>query len=117
MGRKFIDLNLPFKPDSWALLIISLLIIFATFLLLLLKSSYPPFLPLWYSRPWGLGRLATPITLYIVPTMALVFLVINYYLANTFKTNNLALSKILVWTALLTAILALITIYKILLVA
>lgn len=117
MGRKFIDLKLTFKPANWALLIISLLIILATYFLLFSKSNYPPFLPLWYSRPWGLDRLAIPVTLYIVPSLALGFLVINYYLANTFRTNNLALSEILVWSSLLTAISAFITIYKILLIA
>ena len=115
MMRKFIDLILPFKPSSWPLFTISLLLIILTFSLLLAKTSYPPFLPLWYSRSWGLLRLASPQALYIVPLLALSFLIINHYLANLFKNQNLALSKILVWTSLVTSLIGLVTIHKILL--
>ena len=117
MGQKFIDLIRPFKGVSWPLFIISLVIILFTFFLLIFKSNYPPFLPLWYSREWGLGRLATPVTLYIVPILALTFLLINYYLANLFRTNNLALGKILIWASFLTAVASFITIYKLLLIS
>jgi hypothetical protein len=116
MGQKFIPIILPFKPANWILFTFSLTIILGEFFLLFSKQNLPPFLPLWYSKPWGLGRLATPETLFVIPSLSLVFLITNHYLANLFKSGNLALSKILVWTALVTAITGLITIYKILLI-
>lgn len=116
MGQKFTHLIQPFRPAHLILFISSLVIILAEFFLLVAKQNLPPFLPLWYSKPWGLVRLATPETLYVIPALSLVFLFTNHYLANLFKSGDLALSKTLIWTALLTAIIGLITIYKILLI-
>jgi hypothetical protein len=115
MTRLFTGLIQPFRPSSWPLFIISFLIIVLTVALLYFRTNYPPLMPLWYSRPWGPLRLAPPTTLYIVPILSLCFLVINHYLANLFKQNNLALSKILVWSALVTSLIGLITIHKLLL--
>lgn len=115
--RKFIDLILHFKPASWPLFLVSSLLILVTFALLYYKQNLPPLMPLWYSQPWGPGRLTATSNLLVVPVFALCFLVINHYLANLFKSNNLALSKILIWSAFLTALISLIAIHKILLLA
>lgn len=113
--RKFLGLIRLFRPANLPLFVLSLMVILLTLTLLLSKTNYPPFLPLWYSRPWGQDRLTSPLTLYVVPFLSLIFLIINHYLANLFLTNNLALSKLLIWTALVTSLIGLITIHKILL--
>ncbi len=113
--RRYTDLIRLFKPANLLLFVLSLMVIFLTLTLLLSKTNYPPYLPLWYSRPWGLDRLTPPVTLYVVPALALIFLIINHYLANLFSSSNLALSKLLIWTALATALIGLIAIHKTLL--
>lgn len=115
MTLKFTHLMLPFRPANWLLFLISLLLISLTFALLLAQPSFPPQLPLWYSRPWGEDRLATPNTLYVVPSLGLVFLLINHYLANIYKGSSI-LSKILLWTALLTTLIGLVAVYKVLII-
>lgn len=36
-------------------------------LLVVYRSSFPPQVPLWYSRPWGQDQLTTPAWLWLVP--------------------------------------------------
>lgn len=113
--HKFTNLIRPFKPANFTLYVATLGVIGITLVLLFIKKTLPPFLPLWYSRPWGQLRLASPSALYIVPALSFGFLIINHYLANLFRKNNLALSQILVWSTLVIALIGLVAIYKILL--
>jgi len=41
-------------------------------------SSLPPEVPLWYTKPWGLPRLAPPTKLYTIPRTGAVILLVNF---------------------------------------
>lgn len=70
-------------------------------------QSLPPQIPLFYSRPWGEGRLATSPFVWIVPGTILILIFINTVLISKvgvrFATKILALSMaitsfLLFWT-------------------
>lgn len=42
----------------------------------------PPLLPLWYSKPWGEERLASPYFLFIIPVSGLCVYLINIWVVK-----------------------------------
>lgn len=76
-------------------------------------STLPPLLPLWYGKPWGTDRLAPPLWLLLLPIASLVILIINTITTRTVTRDMLIFSQILAATALLVAILSLVTLAKI----
>lgn len=89
-------------------------ILVSTLLLLWRYGSLPPLVPLWYSKPWGTDRLAHPLWLILLPAASLLILLINTYASRTLTRDMLIFSQILAATALLVAILSLVTLTKIL---
>lgn len=83
-------------------------------LLLWRYSKLPPLVPLWYSKPWGVDRLAHPMWLILLPAGSFVILLVNTIAARIFTRDMLIFSQILAVTALLVAILSLVTLTKIL---
>ena len=80
------------------------------------KWSYlPPQLPLFYSLPRSGDQLATPAKLLILPLFAIIFSVINFYLASIFYTKERLAAIILIVMATSASFLLLITFIKIVL--
>lgn len=75
--------------------------------------TLPPYVPLWYGKPWGTDRLAHPLWLAILPAGALCILVVNTVISRLFLRDMLIFIQILAIAALLTALLSLITLAKI----
>ena len=89
--------------------------VLVSILLLLWRfGSLPPLVPLWYSKPWGVDRLAHPLWLALLPAGSFVILVVNTIISRFLTRDMLIFTQILSVTALLVAILSLVTLTKIL---
>lgn len=100
--------SLPFQEYTTISLILSIVTIFVT---LLLRSKLPPIVPLFYGRPVGEGQLVPTLGLIIAPGGALIFTLINTFLAILSKDEFL--KKTLVLTSFLVSLLLSITVIKI----
>lgn len=75
--------------------------------------SLPPFVPLFYNRPWGFPQLATPIHLLLLLLGSLAVLSINLVLALKLHRSIVLLSRILLWVSVLTSLLATTTVVRV----
>lgn len=73
----------------------------------------PPQLPLFYSLPRSADQLATPVTVLILPLFAVIFSLINFYLALILYTKERLAAVILTVMATAASFLLLITFIKI----
>lgn len=76
-------------------------------------SKLPPTVPLWYSKPWGIERLAHPIWLFLLPTSSLFITGINIYIASIFTNEYLVFSQTLLLSSFVINMLSTITLIKI----
>ena len=67
-----------------------LLILFFTY------SNLPPQIPLYYSLPWGEGRLAPVINLFLFPLFSVLIFIVNSMLAMFYASKIKLLSQLLV---------------------
>jgi hypothetical protein len=75
--------------------------------------SLPPQVPLWYSRPWGLERLAHPAWLLLLPTSTLVWYALAVVMSAYITREYLIFTQVLLLTTLLGSFLSFITLMKI----
>jgi hypothetical protein len=61
-------------------------------------SKLPPQVPLLYSLPWGEKILADPYFLWLLPTLATFFIILNIFIAILVAKENLFLTKALYLT-------------------
>lgn len=101
-----------FVSTTKKLVFISILI--SVILLLWRYPKLPPLVPLWYGKPWGVDRLAHPLWLALLPAGSLIILIINTTLSRILTRDMLIFTQILAATALIVAILSLVTLTKIL---
>lgn len=94
------------------LILVSILV--SMVLLLWRFPTLPPLVPLWYSKPWGADRLAHPLWLILLPAGSLAILIVNTIAARILTRDMLIFTQIFAATALLVAILSLVTLTKIL---
>jgi hypothetical protein len=86
-----------FVPDSLgrtSYLISVVLILLMSLVITLLLKSLPVVVPLYYTQPWGEARLASRVTLYMLPGLALVFAIINLLLGRALRPVSTILSKV-----------------------
>src|SRR3990167_702506 len=77
--------------------LVSLLLAAASFYLISNKiQNLPPQIPLWYSRVWGVQRLASPGWLFLIPILIIIVLAINRSITGLLESK--ALIKITVWS-------------------
>jgi hypothetical protein len=91
-------------------------IIFIAFQLLFLIfrfNALPDQLPLYYSLPWGESQFASTVSLFLLPTFSIVFLLINHLLATFFVHNIKIFSRLLILTSFIFSLFSSITIFKI----
>lgn len=69
-----------------------LLIIMMTGIIFFLLPYLPLQVPLFYTQPWGEGRLATKESLFLLPALSLFFLALNLVVGKGVK-EELVLSK------------------------
>lgn len=110
---KFISSNLlPYEKYSF----------FAAFLIIVLEAGLifsaklPPEVPLWYSKPWSLTRLSSPLFLYLIPTSSLLILLGNNLLANVALQLEGLISKTISLASLIIIFFGFISLFQILLI-
>lgn len=83
--------------------------------LLILKYPYlPASVPLWYSLPWGLRQLATPLQLTLLPLLALSLLFFNLILTEVYlQKQERVLAKVTAWFTLFNVFLLIFALYRI----
>jgi hypothetical protein len=59
-------------------------------------NSLPPQVPLYYSLPWGELQLASASSLFILPTISIVLLLINHLFSVSLAKTSQLLSRFLV---------------------
>ncbi len=83
INRNFLRWNL-------ILIIIQISLIFFKF------NDLPSQVPLYYSRPWGEGQLASATSLFLLPTFSIIVLIINNLIANLLLKSIPLFSRLLV---------------------
>ncbi len=101
-----------FVSTTKKLVFVSILI--SVILLLWRYPKLPPLVPIWFGKPWGIDRLAHPLWLVLLPAGSLIILIINTILSRILTRDMLIFTQILAATALIVAILSLVTLTKIL---
>jgi hypothetical protein len=81
--------------------------------ILLNYFKLPPVIPLFYYRQWGILQLGEPKDLFILTATSLVISIFNIFLASKLFSETALLSRVLVWSAVLIAVLSSITIIRI----
>lgn len=103
--------------SNWLLQTVNKSIIFLVVVSLSLIAwkwrSLPPFLPLWYSRPWGSDQLTQPVWLFILPLSGLALYGINVMIGMYLTAEYLIFTQALFLTSLLVNILSFIALFKI----
>ena len=89
-------------------------VVISVALLLWRFPSLPPLVPLWFGKPWGIDRLAHPFWLVLLPAGRLVIFIVNTIASRLLTPDMLIFTQILAATALIVAILSLVTLTKIL---
>ena len=67
-------------------------------------GKLPPQLPLYYSRPWGEAMFASPMGLWLLPTIVLTTLIVNFFIAIFLMRDNKFLVRTLVIFCFLVAL-------------
>lgn len=117
-----VDLNYPYmklaklRVDTWSkyfLLLAAALTALQGGVIFWALVKLPPQVPLFYSLPWGEDRLVTPNWLVLLPAVSLGIIIVN--LLGSFFLKEVVLTRVLSSTAFLVALLAFITLSKIVL--
>ncbi|EKD66894.1 MAG: hypothetical protein ACD_48C00685G0002 [uncultured bacterium] len=70
----------------------------------------PPFIPLWFSRPWGLERLTSVFGLFLPPLSCLFWLITTISTSIRLLKEHLVFSQILSVVTLIISIMSFITV-------
>jgi hypothetical protein len=76
----------------------------------------PPEVPLYYSRPWGAGRLAVRYTLWLLPLLAASLLAVNTLIGRLLYHTDPLMSRLVVWGGCGSSLLLAVTLIQIVLV-
>lgn len=104
------------KPVNYYAFVINLLVILLLIFFVLTHPSLPPKLPLWFSREWGEARLASPIYIWLLPTLSVSFFLTSYLVGKVLNSAHPHLAQVLVWTTTFISFVFLLSVYKIILI-
>ena len=76
-------------------------------------NKFPPQIPLFYSKPWGDGVLASPIALWILPLLALFYIILNFTIAIIIFKSEKFLARVIVFTSGLVSFISFYAVFKI----
>jgi hypothetical protein len=76
-------------------------------------NSLPPQIPLYYSLPWGEQELAPVSSIFILPALSVIILLLNNILAVFFLKSNQLFSRILVIISLVCSFFAAVALFQI----
>ncbi|MBI2036494.1 hypothetical protein HYT17_02600 [Candidatus Microgenomates bacterium] len=103
------------KANKYGLLLSLGLLFFGLLIFLLKVWSLPPLVPLFYSRPWGISQLGTPLSLLLVLLFGFLVVTINLSISLKLWRNMLILTRILFWVSVVVALLATTTVIQVIL--
>lgn len=96
-------------------IVVSILVLLFGFILFAFKVwRLPPFVPIFYHRPWGMPQLGMPYHLLIVLGCSLGLLVVNVTIAQMLHRSIILLSRILIWVSVLISLLTTIAVVRVL---
>ena len=95
---------------NWSSRITIFFILCCLLMLILGWKTLPSQVPLWYSRPWGEDRLASPYDLFLLPLASLCWYIINSALSLHVTKDHLVFSQILFLSSLLVSIFSCVTV-------
>lgn len=84
-------------------------------LIAIFYSSLPPLIPLFNSLPWGENRLALSQLIFLVPTVSIVVIFLNLYIAKLIYTKHTLVARILTVNGFLVSLLGFFALVQILL--
>ena len=64
-------------------------------LITVLLQSLPKVVPLYFTLPWGEARLASKLSMYLLPGLSLIFMIINLALGRALRPVSTLLPKVL----------------------
>lgn len=104
--------------ENWLIAVtnkfVPLLFLISLALLLWKWHNLPPFVPLWYAKPWGEEQLAQPVWLLLLPVGSLLIYLINIIVASYITADILIFSQALFSASFLVSLFSFITLIKIL---
>lgn len=77
-------------------------------------TTLPPFVPLWYSKPWGTDQLAHPAWLLLLPLGSAVWYILDLFVIAYLGNRYRIFTQTLFLSAFLVSFLSFITLIKIL---
>ncbi len=75
----------------------------------------PPQIPLWYSKPWGTDRLASPLLLLSPILSAAIVYAVNLYLISRFSREHMIFSRVLLLSSVVISVLSVMIVTRIVL--
>ncbi len=112
LGHLWID-----KSILRAIQLTIILIVIQAGLIFFSFPRLPPQVPLYYSQPWGESQLTPPQSLFVLPSISLLFMLTNIFLATFFFEKKKFSSICLVWGSTIVALFSTITLVKIIILA
>ncbi len=103
------------RANKYGLLLSLGLLFFGLIIFLLKVWSLPPLIPLFYSRPWGISQLGTPLSLFFVLLFAFLVVIINLSISVKLQHSVLILARILFWVSMVVAFLTTTTVIQVIL--
>lgn len=76
-------------------------------------NNLPPQIPLYYSRPWGEQQLAPVSSIFILPVLSIIIMLLNNFLAVFFLKSIQLFSRVLVIVSLICSAFAAVAIFQI----
>lgn len=76
-------------------------------------KDLPPEIPLYFSRPWGADWLTSTSSIFILPLLSLITLLVNYFLALFYHQKKLILSQLLVIFSFIISLFTTVSVLKI----
>lgn len=90
-----------------------IILVAQTAILVFKFNQLPPQVPLFYSLPWGVARLAPTPQLFIIPIYCLAVMVLNNFIAASVLAKSHLLSWLLIIFSLVISLLGLVTLVHI----
>lgn len=97
----------------WATYAVLLQLIIGGIIIVWYWRTLPPQVPLWYSKPWGDERLASPWLLFLPLLSSVIVYGINLTAVIRFASNHPMFARVLLLTSVLISLLSGITVVRI----
>ncbi len=95
-------------------LVFCLVLTFSQVILIVVNwSKFPPQIPLFYSKPWGETMLASPSFVWLLPSLAFIFSLVNFIIAVFVHKVEKFIARVLVFASALVSFISFYAVLKI----